>query len=78
MSGFDFQELFPLMKKNISYYTNLIYSKYLLLIIYLFLLYLPLTSNYTFTQKNDFIASTVVTELIDVSCIACKDIAARR
>ena len=78
MTGFDFQQLFLLMKKNISYYTDLIYSKYLLLIIYLFLLYLPLTSNYTFTQKNHFIASTVVTELIDVSCIASKDIAARR
>ena len=54
MTGFDFQQLFPLMKKNISYYTDLIYSKYLLLIIYLFLLYLPLTSNCTFTQKKSF------------------------
>ena len=78
MTGFDFQQHFPLTKKKISYYTNLIYSKYLLLIICLFLLYLPLTSNYTFTQNNHFIASTVVTELIDVSCIAYKDIAARR
>ena len=77
MTGFDFQQLFLLMKKNISYYADLIYSKYLLLIIYFYFIYRWLQIIHLHT-KNHFIDSTVVIELVDVSCIASKDVAARR